>query len=294
MKDYGTVEKPIVVGCIDVLPGSEKLAFLSNFTSTGADKDSYDRRGTGLYWRKHTLRDIVLCDQPRNVDVFDSQDALFFLDNDLSEQSLEVLVSDGVPEMTALDCEVTCVSPAARPDHFIIAVSGRALYSGISYWCSFLFSADPSKEERDLIMEVAELYNYVNDRLTQCGSVIVLVTHVDTISHHDLDEAQEIIQTQLGNCNVPRENIVFGRRGCTWNETDIMEHENGIINAFLECKMFGGPYIDHLPHGEYSSTVLPLSNCNKLGCQHQFTEKSSQDLRVLLDRVTKIELCSAK
>lgn len=291
---YGTTERPIVVGCIDAFPGSEKLAFLSNFTSGGANKDDYDRRGIGARWTKHALRDIVVDNKPRNVDVYNSTDTLFDVNDELSMRRLALLISEGVREMTPLDSELMLVDHRARPDHFIVAVSGRELYSGISYWCSCLFSAGPCEVERSHIAKVAELYHHAHHHVPQGGNVIVLVTQIDTIAHHNLDEAQEIIRTLLRNCNIPEESIVFCRRRCTWSESDIVEHDNGIIDAIADCEKYGGAYVEYLCPREYSSTILPLGKCTRRGCQHRFTAKSSHDLRVLLDRVTKTEFCGAK
>ena len=118
------------------------------------------------------------------------------------------------------------------------------------------------------------------------GRVFLLITQVETIFHHDLNEAESVIQKHLENYGVPASNILFVQRECTWDESDISEHESAIYDAFEETKKYRGPYTDYL----FCSTVLSLKKCIKENCKHQFTEKSAKNLYFLLDNVTKIQL----
>ena len=187
---YGTTEKPVIVGCIDVVPGSEKLCFLSNLTSSTLGHDRQQQ--SGMYWRRHVLGNAVVCDKPRNVNVYDSMDTSFFNADETSKTLLDFMLI-GIPEFTELylDRDISCINPSCKLDHFVIAVNARALFTGLSYFWSFLFGAHASKEEKDQMEEVARLYEYIADILTlllaksiftTCPTVLVVLPTIVLLS----------------------------------------------------------------------------------------------------------------
>jgi CRISPR/Cas system-associated endonuclease/helicase Cas3 len=85
---------------------------------------------------------------------------------------------------------------------------------------------------------------------------------------------------------VPQNLIVFGEKECTWNEDDLIKHEEK-VNEFLAKVPKDKDYWTVMQEQNLPNAFLHIHEklCKKEGCKHKFTKETEEDYVNLMFRV---------
>ncbi len=297
-----------VIGCIDLYPKSGKLEFVkhspytSDFLGHGRfkyHKDS-ERRGSVTQIKFQGL-DILRDGQSHNIKIIHMEN---FCVHDTSDHNSTVALEyfiNGLPESLSIvpDCtgpydveqQIVTVDSSMSLDHLILAVNARLLFTGISYWQSFLWSAKPTNIEVLELQNVSDTFHlaakHLADRYKKVKPdhdsschVDLIITHMDMVAHYDKSEARDIIRNRLECFGVPENSIFFTEKECTWDNEDLQEQEDCVLECFQHAADHGGHYFDYLNINDSSHGCMEIDlhvaddECTHehLGHIHRFTE----------------------
>jgi hypothetical protein len=300
------MNNPIVIGCLDLSPGAGgRSIVLAHF---GLRRIGNEPK---KHWRKSEIHNYaggaVSAFGDTNVDIFDGTDFILNPDNERDMKLLHNLLHgfDKFEDLDQINVDDMSAS-GERPDHFFLAVSARALMTGTTCHNSFFFNfwSNPKFHEAK-IQSVVKVYKAIDVELkkqidalkksvkpdlsevfsntadvkrlrTSSSPVHVLVTDVNAVFHHDMDEVPTLIRKHLEASGIPSENILILERrretgkavsafGGTWKEEDLVAHEKKIADAMAKAAVEGNYYTDYLTE----SPTFP-------NCKHELTEDSKK------------------